>query len=331
LALAAAPVAQAAPVMSGDPQNECVWNANYDPAPFMQEHHASMLRLVVTSVHPDGVVEYGRMVIPPYAQALAGEMACVRNAQAEGYPVLISFEFPNVWLPSQVAGWFGQVLPDFPHLWGVGIGNEQDLQYSRYPETPPSFVNVSAGRDITTYTVNEVVSYESRKVKKWVRVRRHKHTRRIRRVVTKRVRHVSYQVDPQTTTVQTTTTQRASTSEQYRLDYDAAEPVVAWLEPAARISFGNAFPFGQQFILDAWAFGGRPAGVDAIGISGYWLGGIPSLAAFAQLEGLPLWVPEDNPNGPGGDGSTAQPPDWQARWNAAVAQAPNWTLDDFYS
>ena len=331
LALAVAPAAQAAPVMSGDPQNECVWNANYDPAPFMQEHHASILRLVVTSVHPDGLVEDGRMVIPPYAQALAGEMACVRNAQAEGYPVLISFEFPNAWLPSQVAGWFEQVLPDFPQLWGVGIGNEQDLQYQQYPETPPSLVTVSAGSDITTYTVKEVVSYETRKIKKWVWVRRHKHRRRIRRVVTKRVRHVSDQVDPHTTTVQTTTTRSASTSEQYRLDYNAAEPVVASLEPGARISFGNAYPLGQQFILDAWAFGGRPSGVGAISISGYWLGGIPSLAAFAQLEGLPLWVPEDNPNGPGGDGSTAQPPDWQARWNAAVAQAPNWTLDDFYS
>ena len=331
LALAVAPVAQAAPVMSGDPQKECVWNANYDPAPFMQEHHASILRLIVTSVHPDGVVEDGRMVIPPYEQALAGEMACVRNAQAEGYPVLISFEFPNAWLPSQVAGWFGQVLPDFPHLWGVGIGNEQDFQYHRYLETPPSFVTVSAGLDITTYTVKTVVSYETRKINKLVPVWRHRHRRWIRRVVTKRVRHVSYQVDPHTTTVQTTTTRRASTSEQYRLDYNAAEPVVARLEPGARISFGNAFPLGQRFILDAWAFGGRPAGVGAIGISGYWLGGIPSLAAFAQLEGLPLWVPEDNPNGPGGDGSTTQPPDWQARWNAAVAQAPNWTLDDFYS
>ena len=117
--------------MSGDPQKECVWNANYDPAPFMQEHHAKILRLIVTSVHPDGVVEDGHMVIPPYMQAVAGEMACVRNAQAEGYPVLISFEFPNTWLPSQVAAWFGQVLPDFPHLWGVGIGNEQDFQYSQ--------------------------------------------------------------------------------------------------------------------------------------------------------------------------------------------------------
>ena len=331
LALAVAPVAHAAPVMSGDPQVECAWNANYDPAPFMQEHHASILRLVVTSVHPDGVVEDGRMVIPPYAQALEGEMACVRNAQAEGYPVLISFEFPDAWLPFQVAAWFGQVLPDFPDLWGVGIGNEQDLQYDEYGETPPSLVTVPAGHDITTYTVKEVVSYETRKITKWVWVRRHKHRRRIRRVVTTHVRHVGYQVDPHTTTVQTTTTRPASTAEQYRLDYDAAEPVVATLEPGALISFGNAFPLGQQFIMDAWAFGGRPAGVNAISISGYWLGGIPSIAAFAQLEGLPLWVPEDNPNGPGGDGSTAPPPDWQARWNAAVAQAPNWTLDDFYS
>jgi hypothetical protein len=330
-ALAAAPAAQAVPVMSGDPQVECVWNANYDPAPFMQEHHASILRLVVTSVHPDGLVEGGRMVIPPYAQALAGEMACVRNAQAEGYPVLISFEFPNAWLPSQVANWFGEVLPDFPNLWGVGIGNEQDLQYEEYGDTPPSFVTISAESEITTYTVNEVVSYETRKINKWVWVRRHKHRRRIRRVVTTRVRHVSYQVNPHTSTVQTTTTRRASAAEQYRLDYDAAEPVVAALEPGTRISFGNAYPLGEQFILDAWAFGGRPAGVGAISISGYWLGGIPSIAAFAQLEGLPLWVPEDNPNGPGGDGSTPPPPDWQARWNAAVAQAPNWTLDDFYS
>jgi hypothetical protein len=330
-ALALAPVAQATPVMSGDPQNECVWNANYDPAPFMQEHHASILRLLVTSLHPDGVVQDGRMVIPPYAQALAGEMACVRNAQAEGYPVLLSFEFPNAWLPSQVADWFAQVLPDFPNLWGVGIGNEQDLQYSQDPQTPPSFVTVAADSDVTTYTVKEVASYETRKIREWVWVRRHKHRRRIRRVVTVRVRHVSYQVVPHTTTVTTTTTRRASAAEQYRLDYDAAAPVVAWLEPGARISFGNAYPLGHQFILDAWAFGGRPAGVGAIGISGYWLGGIPSIAAFAQLEGLPLWVPEDNPNGPGGDGSTTQPPDWQARWNAAVAQAPNWTLDDFYS
>ena len=84
-----------------------------------------------------------------------------------------------------------------------------------------------------------------------------------------RVKHVSYQVDPHTTTVQTTTTRRASTAEQYRLDYNAAEPVVAALEPGARISFGNAYPFGQQFILDAWVFGGRPAGVGAISISGY--------------------------------------------------------------
>ena len=213
----------------------------------------------------------------------------------------------------------------------TGARRDQDFQYHRYPETPPSFVTGSAGLDITTYTVKKVVTYETRKIKKRVRVRRHKHRRWITRVVTKRVRHVSYQVDPHTTAVQTTTTRRASTSEQYRLDYNAAEPVVARLEPGARISFGNAFPLGQQFILDAWAFGGRPAGVGAISISGYWLGGIPSLAAFAQLEGLPLWVPEDNPNGPGGDGSTAQPPDWQARWNAAVAQAPNWTLDDFYS
>jgi hypothetical protein len=309
-----------------------VWNANYDPAPFMREHHASILRLIVTSVHPDGVVEDGRMVIPPYAHALAGEMACVRNAQAEGYPVLISFAFPNAWLPSQVARWFRQVVPDFPHLWGIGIGNEEDLQYQRDPaETPPSFVTVPAGHDITTYTVRKVVSYTTRKVKKWVRVRRHKHRRRIRRVVTKRVMHVSYQVDPQTTTVQTTTTRRASASEQYRLDYNAAEPVVASLEPRALISFGNGYPFGHQFILDAWAFGGRPAGVGAIGISGYWLGGIPSIAAFARLQGLPLWVPEDNPNGPGGDSSTSLPPDRQARWNAAVALAPNWTLDDFYS
>jgi hypothetical protein len=331
LAFAVAPAAQGAPVMSGDPQTECVWNANYDPAPFMQEHQASILRLVVTSVHPDGLVQDGRMVIPPYAQALAGEMACVRNAQAEGYPVLISFEFPDAWLPSQVAEWFGQVLPDFPNLWGIGIGNEQDLQYSEYGETPPSFVTVPAGSDTTTYTVKEVVSYQTRKITKWVWVRRHKHRRRVKRVLTERVRQVSYDVDPHTTTIQTTITRRASPAEQYRLDYDAAEPVVASLEPGGKISFGNAFPFGQQFILDAWAFGGRPAGVGAIAISGYWLGGIPSLAAFARLQGLPLWVPEDNPNGPGGDGSTAQPPDWQARWNAAVAQAPNWTLDDFYS
>lgn len=331
LALSLAPAAQAVPVMSGDPQNECVWSANYDPAPFMQEHHASILRLVVTSVHPDGVLEDGRMVIPPYAQALAGEMACVRNAQAEGYPVLISFEFPNTWLPSQVAGWFGQVLPDFPNLWGVGIGNEQDLQYSEYSETPPSFVTVSAASDITTYTVKEVVSYETRKITKWVWVRRHKHRRRIRRVVITPVKQVSYEVDPHTTAVETTTTRRASPAEQYRLDYDAAEPIVTSLEPGALVSFGNAFPLGEQFILDAWGFGGRPAGVGAISISGYWLGGIPSIAAFAQLEGLPLWVPEDNPNGPGGDGSTAQPPGWQAQWNAAVARAPNWTLDDFYS
>jgi hypothetical protein len=331
LALAFAPAAQAVPVMSGDPQNECVWSANYDPAPFMQEHHASILRLVVTSVHPDGVFADGRMVIPPYAQALAGEMACVRNAQAEGYPVLISFEFPNTWLPSQVAGWFGQVLSDFPNLWGVGIGNEQDLQYTEYSETPPSFVTVSAASDITTYTVKQVVSYETRKITKWVWVRRHKHRRRIRRVVSRPVRHVNYEVDPHTTTVETATTRRASPAEQYRLDYDAAEPVVASLEPGALISFGNAFPLGEQFILDAWGFGGRPAGVGAISISGYWLGDIPSIAAFAQLQGLPLWVPEDNPNGPGGDGSTTQPPGWQAQWNAAVAQARNWTLDDFYS
>ena len=83
------------------------------------------------------------------------------------------------------------MLPDFPNLWGVGIGNEQDLQYSEYGETPPSFVTVPGGTDITTYTVREVVSYETRKTQKWIRVRRHKHWRRIRRVVTMRVKHVS--------------------------------------------------------------------------------------------------------------------------------------------
>ena len=317
--------------MSGDPQSECVWNANYDPESFMELHDASILRLIVASVHPNGVVQNGQMVIPPYAQALAGEIACAHNAQAEGYPVLISFEFPNAWPPSQVAGWFGQVLPEFPNLWGVGIGNEQDHQYSTYPATPPSFVTVSARSDITTDTVKKVVRYNTRKIKKWLRVRHHKHWRRVKRVMTERVRYLSYQVEPHTTTVQTTRTARATPSEQYRLDYNAAEPVVASLEPGALISFGDAFPFGERFILAAWAFGGRPTGVGAIGISGYWLGGIPSLAAFAQQQGLPLWVPEDNPNGPGGNGSTVQPPSWQARWNAAVEQAPNWTLDDFYS
>jgi len=330
-------VASASPVMSGDPQSECVWTPNYDPAPFMQLHHATVLRLIVTSLHPDGVRggADGPWLIPGYQQALTNEEACARNARAEGYRVIISYEWPMTWTPAQVASWFAQVLPDFPDPWAVSIGNEQDYQYwtgEASVATDPSLVctRTEGGYRYVWRPVYRLVGARRHGRYRWIRgvvnvrrrIRRRHHSRW---VVMPKTHLLPVDVPPAPTCV------RATGAQQYRLDYNAAEPVVAQADPRTLIGFGTVYPFGQEFIESAWVFGGRPAGADAIAMTGYWLVGLPPVAAFARSQGLQFWTLENNPNGPGGSGSTKVPSAWPTLWAAVAAAMPNWTIDDFYS
>ena len=331
-------LASASPVMSADPQNECVWTPNYDPAPFMQLHHATVLRLIVTSLHPEGVRGdggAGPWLIPGYQQALTNEEACARNAQAEGYPVVISYEWPMTWTPTQVASWFAHVLPDFPDPWAVSIGNEQDYQYvngDASVATDPSLVCTRADgvyRNIWPPVYRPVgVPRHDRNL--WIRgivnerpkIRRRNHGRSMGMTKT---HLLPIDVPPAPTCV------RATGAQQYRLDYNAAEPVVAHADPRTLIGFGTVYPFGEEFIESAWGFGARPAGADALAMTGYWLAGLPPVAAFARSQGLQFWTLENNPNGPGGSGSTEVPSGWPTLWAAIAAAIPNWTIDDFYS
>jgi hypothetical protein len=86
---------------------------NLDVVPFLQANHANVLRLILS---------------PQRARAAEG-VGCVKNANAAGFKVYVSFQFANNWSPGQVAAYFRQVLPAYaPFLWAVGVGNEQDLR-----------------------------------------------------------------------------------------------------------------------------------------------------------------------------------------------------------
>lgn len=311
-------------VMTGDPQFECVRSSvrhPYDPGPFLLLHHASELRLIVSDIHTAGVIHNGHIILPTYGEMIAGTTHCVQVAQQEGYPVVVSFQFNGSQTPAAVATWMSQVLPLFPHLAAVGFGNEQEYNARKEKWVSPSMVYRRKGHQIVTYqvvttripgTVNLVEGCGNGTLC-MTRVPATKVT------VVRKARRVTRNV-----------TFRATTAQQYRIDYNASEPIIARLERGATIIFGNSFPLGRGFILSAWSFGGRPVGIGAIGMTGYWTWGIRLMAAFAAYQNLPFWAMENNPNGPGGSTAPAR-----QLYGAEVAEihaySLNWTHDDFYS
>ncbi len=113
LAAAAALLMFAAParamIMQADDQFTCVESGG-DVSPFMQAHHATVLRLIV-----------------PY-RGRSNAVACASRAAAEGYRVYVSVQYDNAWNPARVAAYFRRTLPQYaPYAWAVSVGNEQDL------------------------------------------------------------------------------------------------------------------------------------------------------------------------------------------------------------
>ena len=125
LAAAAALLLFAAPagamIMQADDQFTCV-EAGGDVSPFMEAHHATVLRLIV-----------------PYRGG-SNAVACASRAAAQGYRVYVSLQYDNAWSPSRVAAYFRRTLPQFaPYAWAVSVGNEQDLVIQGAPATSAKY------------------------------------------------------------------------------------------------------------------------------------------------------------------------------------------------
>jgi hypothetical protein len=124
----------------------------------------------------------------------------------------------------------------------------------------------------------------------------------------------------------------------YRLDWNAVEPVLAMTAPHAIRVYGEFSPWSFNANEDGFARG-RPRGVQAIAAHCYHTkrGGlldVPKLAAWATSRRLPLWCSEMGPairkrTTPG----WAVPDTW-ASWNAAVAtiqsKSPNLRMTSYY-
>jgi hypothetical protein len=96
-------------IMQADDQFTCVMGGG-DVSPFMQTHHASVLRLIV-----------------PY-RSRSNAVDCANRAAAEGYRVYVSLQYDNAWSPARVAAYYRRTLPQYaPYAWAVSVGNEQDL------------------------------------------------------------------------------------------------------------------------------------------------------------------------------------------------------------
>jgi hypothetical protein len=96
-------------IMQADDQLTCVADGG-DVNAFMQEHHATVLRMVV-----------------PY-RGRSSAVDCARKAAAQGHRVYVSLQYDNAWRPGQVATYFRRTLPQYaPYAWAVSVGNEQDL------------------------------------------------------------------------------------------------------------------------------------------------------------------------------------------------------------
>jgi hypothetical protein len=109
--IAGAPAASAKPAFFAV-SNESACLANQDVTPFLHQHHANVLRLILAPQDTD----------------VGAGIACVADAYAAGFKVYLSLQFNNRWSPRQVAAYFNRVLPSYaPYLWAIGVGNEQDL------------------------------------------------------------------------------------------------------------------------------------------------------------------------------------------------------------
>jgi hypothetical protein len=86
----------------------CLDNDQFD-LPFVQAHNGNVFRVVIT----DSQIGQG--------------VDCIRQAEADGYRVYISFQYWYTATPQALADMMRQLLTTYPNLWAVSIGNEEDL------------------------------------------------------------------------------------------------------------------------------------------------------------------------------------------------------------
>lgn len=110
---------------AGDNQSICMRGG--DPGPWLRAHGDNAMRFIVD---PDPTVD---RVSPSEALPSgnqAGGPACVRTAEAEGYPVLLSVGLAKIWTPAEAAKRIREVTAAYGPVWAVAVGNEQDLDGS---------------------------------------------------------------------------------------------------------------------------------------------------------------------------------------------------------
>jgi hypothetical protein len=125
----------------------------------------------------------------------------------------------------------------------------------------------------------------------------------------------------------------------YRADWNAAEPVLVKLAPHAIRVYGEFSPWRFTAIKQGFA-AGRPPGVQAIAAHCYHTkraGGleqIPQNAAWARSKRLPLWCSEMGPAIRKPTTPTWAVPDTWASWKAMVARvrakSPNLQVTSYY-
>lgn len=227
---------------------------------------------------------------------------CVAAAVRQGYKVYISIQYWNYWNLSSIVNWFATELPQYQAAAGPAGLWAVSIGNEQDLEQPMTFPAPSGDNSIC------------------------KTTRAIRggRLVA------------------TSACSPSSAGDDYRLVWNAVEPVVKAIAPHAILVYGDVSPWSfGSYLTDGWTdFSQTPPGVGAIGIHCYratddgttddgGLYSVPGIATWAAMKHVPVWCSE------------MAPWQWdQGCWNSVshwadevadvVGKAPNLQMVSYY-
>ncbi len=257
------------------------------------------------------VMRLGIALQPGFSNTPPNGTACVTWAAAHRYKVYLTVEYSNDWTPATAAG---QVATELPLYQQAAINGQRT---SGLAQTGLWAVSIGNEQDVSTgHGAAPSGDYPICKPVKRLQGGR---------IATTSICHPS------------------TIGDDYRLVWNAVEPVVKALAPRAIVVYADVSPWSfGSFIRDGWSdFTTTPPGVGAIGAHCYvtlnannqddgGLGYVPALAAWAATKHVPVWCSEMGPYVIEAGDQWYDDGGWPADVANAIAASPDLQMVSFY-